>query len=299
MHRRVVVGFKVVRVFDEAALVRPPADPDVAPTRLAGQAPEQLIDGLEHQIAGAGFHVVDQDCSPANGQTDFATRTVLIRPDLETAQRAKTLAHELAHVRLHDPAHLDANKWSRHRKEVEAESVAYLVCSQAGLDSSGYTIPYVALWSGGDLQLVADTAERVVETARGIGADLTAGITLTEPQPGLERSRSDGIPNESPRPALTGAVMTDPLAPATPSLDTQRSPAGRLDADAGAIVRHLAANVDQWTDDPETKAAMSHLVAGIVPPAANDNVSAARAQVRALIGEPPPRPAEPPGIDYL
>ncbi|MHB8670800.1 MAG: hypothetical protein ACYDAD_09625 [Acidimicrobiales bacterium] len=62
----------------------------------------------------------------------------------------------------------------RGRAEVEAESVAYIVTAAAGMDSSGYTLPYVATWADGDTALVSDTANRVIGTAGKILAGLGA-----------------------------------------------------------------------------------------------------------------------------
>jgi DNA primase len=67
--------------------------------------------------------------------------------------------------------------------EVEAESVAYVVCSALGVDSSDYSLPYVASWSGGDLDKVAATAERVVRCAHRILTQLEEGRDLEQPQP--------------------------------------------------------------------------------------------------------------------
>jgi len=52
--------------------------------------------------------------------------------------------------------------------EVEAESVAYMVCAEAGLDSAGYSVRYAAGWANGDVALIRATAERVIRTARSI-----------------------------------------------------------------------------------------------------------------------------------
>jgi hypothetical protein len=72
---------------------------------------------------------------------------------------------ELAHVWLHDPEH-----GSHHRgtAEVEAESVAYVVCHASGLDTADYTLPYVASWSDGDIDTVRSTATTVLATARRV-----------------------------------------------------------------------------------------------------------------------------------
>ena len=89
------------------------------------------------------------------------------------AQAIKTCAHELAHVLLHT----DENcALPRAVREVEAESVAFIVCSAGGgMDTTGYTLPYVAHWSNGDTALVAATGERVAACARAILGQLEEG----------------------------------------------------------------------------------------------------------------------------
>ena len=57
---------------------------------------------------------------------------------------------------------------------MEAESVAYMVCAALGLDSTGYSLPYVAGWSGGDLDKVAATADRVIRCAQNVLTELEA-----------------------------------------------------------------------------------------------------------------------------
>jgi hypothetical protein len=52
--------------------------------------------------------------------------------------------------------------------EIEAESVAYILCRAAGLTTAGYSFGYVAHWAGGDPKAVRHTAERVITAARTI-----------------------------------------------------------------------------------------------------------------------------------
>ncbi|MDP9388527.1 MAG: hypothetical protein M3Q48_11615 [Actinomycetota bacterium] len=67
---------------------------------------------------------------------------------------------------LHDGS--EYARGCRGRAEVDAESVAYLVCSAAGLAPDDYSFPYVASWSGGDVDAVRATAERCLGAARRI-----------------------------------------------------------------------------------------------------------------------------------
>jgi DNA primase len=89
--------------------------------------------------------------------------------------------------------------------EVEAESVAYMVCAGVGIDSAGYSLGYVASWSGGDLTKVAATANRVIGCARGVLTQIEQE-RLLEREPVSSASPIEVRDRESPQrtPAPTG-----------------------------------------------------------------------------------------------
>lgn len=162
---RVLRGFRVAHVFDVSQTDGEPL-PEVAPVLLQGEAPGAVFERLAVELERSGFNLLRADCSPANGRTHFLSRTVVVRPDLSPAQALKTLVHEVAHTRLHDGSEYATG--CRGLVEVEAESVAYLVCSSVGLATGAYSFPYVAQWAKGDLDLVRSTATRVVTCAREV-----------------------------------------------------------------------------------------------------------------------------------
>ena len=51
---------------------------------------------------------------------------------------------------------------------MEAESVAYLVCTWAGINAGAYSLPHVARWAKGDVAVVRETGEQVVIVAWSI-----------------------------------------------------------------------------------------------------------------------------------
>jgi len=163
---RRVVGYRVVSVFDVSQTDGDPLPEPVRPVLLDGEAPAGLWDALAALVTGDGYALERGDCGQANGWTKADPPTVRVRDDVSDAQAAKTLAHELAHVRLHMAP--DYN-YGQHRglAEVEAESVAYLVAAAHGLPTGGYSLPYVAGW-GEDAAVVTATASRVIATARAI-----------------------------------------------------------------------------------------------------------------------------------
>lgn len=198
-----MVGLKPTHVWDISQTEGDPVPELPRPTLLIGQAPDGLWDGLADQITANGYELrlVSSATSigGANGLTDFLTREVSVRTDMDDAAQAKTLSHELGHCLLHAPRESDlstasAADASLHRgiAEVEAESVALMVGAAHGLDTSSYTIPYVATWASSvtgksPVEVVQATAERVRATAIGILDKLDTSKVGDGTPPGLDR----------------------------------------------------------------------------------------------------------------
>lgn len=171
-----MIGVKPAYVFDVSQTNGDPIPVSSRPQLLVGDAPAGLREGLITQIRAAGFEFLpiphEGMIDGANGRTNFTDRNVAVRTNMDEAAQVKTIAHELAHVLLHDPDDEDA---TRHRGigEVEAESVALMIGAAHDMDTSSYSVPYVASWAlnsdGKDpLAIVSATAEKVRKTAVGI-----------------------------------------------------------------------------------------------------------------------------------
>lgn len=171
---RGIRGWRTVSVFDIGQTDGEPLD-TIEPEWVQGDKNAPLWDALAAQVEAAGFTLESErpELVSANGVTDHAAKTVKVRPDIPGAAQTKTLAHELAHVMLHSGSLNDGT--SRDIKEVEAESVAYIVCNAAGLATDSYSFPYVAIWAKGDTDLVAKTGQRVMQTAKKILEGLSWG----------------------------------------------------------------------------------------------------------------------------
>lgn len=183
---RVVRGFRSVAVFDISQTDGDPL-PEAPVRTLTGTAPNLFRHQLAALIRAEGFTCtrgpMPNGHAQANGLTDWGTRTVTVRDDLTDAQAAKTTAHELAHVLLHQPG--TRSTWGtpptdRGTREIEAESVAYLVCAHAGLDASDYSFGYVAGWASGDLDAIRATAERVTTCSHAVIERLDATTSNSE-----------------------------------------------------------------------------------------------------------------------
>lgn len=144
----IVPHFKAVTVFDIAQTSGEPIQ-TLAPELLT--AAVQDFDSFMQAIQKISpvpirFDEIDGN---ANGYYHNADKEIVIKKGLSESQTLKTAIHETAHAKLHDKEIMESLGVEKDRltKEVEAESVAYCVCSSFGLDTSDYSFPYIAGWS--------------------------------------------------------------------------------------------------------------------------------------------------------
>lgn len=143
-----VPHFKAVTVFDIAQTSGEPIQ-TLAPELLT--AAVQDFDSFMQAIQKISpvpirFDEIDGN---ANGYYHNADKEIVIKKGLSESQTLKTAIHETVHAKLHDKEIMESLGVAKDRltKEVEAESVAYCVCSSFGLDTSDYSFPYIAGWS--------------------------------------------------------------------------------------------------------------------------------------------------------
>lgn len=78
------------------------------------------------------------------GYYSKANQEIVIKKGMSEGQILKTAIHELSHAILHSE---ENNNKGRSIKELEAESVAYVVCNHFDIDTSEYSFGYLAGWS--------------------------------------------------------------------------------------------------------------------------------------------------------
>lgn len=101
--------------------------------------------------------------------------TIIIKSTLSMAQAAKTLTHEIAHVVAEHGkvTNYHNDHTARAACEAIAEGTAFVVMSHFGYDTSGYTVPYIAGWTGDTntvkqvLKDIGDTAKFIIEKVEG------------------------------------------------------------------------------------------------------------------------------------
>lgn len=165
-----LVGFGVARVFDVAQTDGRdlPSPARALSGGVAGPGMDQLIE----RALQLGFDVRFTELwGQRNGDCSHALKRIRVRTGLSPNQQLKTLAHELGHALLHG----EEFRGDRQQAELEAESVAYVVCSELGVDSSDYSFGYLASWSAG--------GQGLMETISASGSRISAAASaLLDPQ---------------------------------------------------------------------------------------------------------------------
>lgn len=176
--------FRLVSVFDRAQVDPLPnfpgrpleLDPPLAP--VEGRDLAHLHEPLIEFAASLGVAVsFEPIAGPARGFYDHGKDRIVIGVDDEVAANSelKTLVHEIAHALIRRDRRDDDPELRRGEEEVVVECVACTVCSTVGLDTTGYSVPYMTSWSeGGEIEryaaLIDRLAGRLEDAALAVGA---------------------------------------------------------------------------------------------------------------------------------
>ncbi|WP_299306129.1 ArdC-like ssDNA-binding domain-containing protein [uncultured Brachybacterium sp.] len=141
-----------------------PADARTFVSRLSGEDEHGIIEAVAAWLESQEW-TFTREAIPGetNGYTmTDGSRRVAVDADLSPAQAAKTAIHEAAHVILHSEDAESERAAHRGVRECEAESVAYVVAGMLGLDTSSYSVGYVATWTADDAEAIRSTAANVL-----------------------------------------------------------------------------------------------------------------------------------------
>jgi len=187
------VFFRTVPVFDvsmtdplpglEPVRLEPPTEP------IGGDSHAHLIPCLTALAGELGYRVEFREL-PDHGPSGWCDRTAkqIVVAAGPANRQVRTLVHELAHA-----LGLAYHQYGRERAEVLVDCVTYIVCSSAGLDVGGESIPYIAGWGeDGARDAIRHYAETIDTVVRRIENALT--------------------PEPDPTPTAADAAMDLPLA---------------------------------------------------------------------------------------
>jgi hypothetical protein len=172
---RRLIGFRSTAVFDISQTSGEPLALPPTPQPVVGQIPSGLWEALAQEVSNAGFALIREKTweLSVEGYTDHESRKVVIATHLDDVTAVARLAHEVAHMRMHSAREVTAagSIMCRGTREVEAESVAYVVLAHHGLEIDGSSFAYIAGWAAtvdrkAPEKVLQATGRRVVETAK-------------------------------------------------------------------------------------------------------------------------------------
>lgn len=164
------LSFKQVYVFDVSQTSgKEIPDPFSELTGDIDASRKEAVFAALKKITGAEFEFKDIQ-GGSKGYYSAAKNLIVIKTGMSDAQTLKTAFHETAHNLLHDPnKKIVTVKSPRNEKEVQAESVAFMVAEKFGLDTSEYSFPYIASWSEGkQLEQLKNSLQEIQAAAKKI-----------------------------------------------------------------------------------------------------------------------------------
>lgn len=135
-----------------------------------------------------------------DGYFSIRDQRIALRDDMSEVQTVAAAIHEIAHSKLHnhekekqaikveDGAPLPKPK-DRHTEEVEAESIAFAVCTYYGIKTDENSFGYIASWSKGkELSELRSSLELINKTASALIGDIDQHFAEITKEHGLEKA---------------------------------------------------------------------------------------------------------------
>lgn len=169
------IGFKSASVFDISSTYQ---IPDMEPVTIGVEDLQGHVENYKDFLHAfqsispvpVDFRLFDGD---ARGYYSDTEKIIVVQDGMTERQSVKTLIHEIAHAMLHTKEQLQECKKDRKQKELEAESVAYIVCEHYGFDSEDYSFPYIVGWVGTGFQ---DILKESMSTIQKTADEIITGV---------------------------------------------------------------------------------------------------------------------------
>lgn len=155
------LGFRAVSVFD---ISQTDGEDLPEPPRVTGK-PGGYWDRLVRLVEAEGIAIRYESLGDINGQSRGGV--IALSDELDEAERFSVLVHELAHELMHQGPNRSEPRPSKAVRELEAESVAFVVCTAIGMQTGTASSDYIQS-HGGDAALLGQSLQRVQKTAERI-----------------------------------------------------------------------------------------------------------------------------------
>ncbi len=144
-----IIKYRAVNVFDISQTIGEPLPELVTELKGDDKSASILLKSFKELANDVDILFKDPRAdqllqSGAKGYYDIKNKQIIINKNLSINHQLKTMIHEYAHSILHTE-----NNGTKKQQEIEAESIAFVVCHAFGFDSSEYSFGYITSWSEG------------------------------------------------------------------------------------------------------------------------------------------------------
>jgi len=155
------ITFKIGNVFDVSQTDGEPIPKITEELKGETEEAKTIFEALQNIIE---IPVSFEDTGASKGYFHTVENRIALNINNSLNQNAKTIVHEYTHSILHKE-----NKIDRETSEVQAESVAFIVCNYFNFDTSEYSFGYIGNWSSTkELKELKESANIIQKTAHEI-----------------------------------------------------------------------------------------------------------------------------------
>lgn len=172
--KKVISGFRIAYVYD---ITDTDGSDEYLPLLVKGlsgnsDSEKDIYESLLRVIS-TEHTVMEVTGTASKGSYNLETGIICVNADYDYMQKIKTLLHEYAHAvdfKMHPESDV-----SRNRRELIAESTAFVVSRYLGLDTGSYSISYIKTWMRD-----TDELKTIAETIQTISSDIISKISESE-----------------------------------------------------------------------------------------------------------------------
>lgn len=138
-----------------------------------------------------------------------------IREGMSEVQTISAVVHEITHAKLHDK-HNSAETVkgkSTKMKEVEAESISYVVCQHFGIETSPNSFGYLAEWGSDDMSEFKASLDLIRKEAKGLINAIDERFEQICKDRGIDLSETEPVQATPEATAEAPAVQEQPIEP--------------------------------------------------------------------------------------
>lgn len=164
-----IKGFKPAFVFDISQTTGKELEAFKFDETTPVEHKDLIIKGLTDVVSKHGYSFryaseveLGKGCE---GMCKYSTKEILVKENMSDIQTVSVLVHECGHALAHGPYRESFEGLkeipSRDIREVEAESIACVVCSHLGLNTDNYNFSYISGWAEGDISKFRKNMDRI------------------------------------------------------------------------------------------------------------------------------------------